>query len=148
MNTLRSKIAEYLLHKGMDIYRKKTEETLEFESLNEGDKDDINDYLGLEGNESILFYQKSGYGGLQGMYCDGAEFHLGHNVNELQESISELVYTENKHNKRTMSMIRSYLKSLVSLSNDIRIKHHNLICEAKLEILKKHKETIDIIKKK
>ncbi len=136
------------LRKGMDIYRKKTEETIEFESLNEGDKDDINDYLGLKGKESIQFYRKSGYGALQGMYCDGAEFHLGHNVNELQESISELVYTKNKHNKRTMSMINSYLKTLVSLANMMNMKHHNLICMAKLEILKKHKETIDIIKKK
>ena len=135
-----------LLKNGMDIYRKKTEETLEFELLNEGDKEDIKDYLGLEDKENMRFYINSGYGALQGIYCDGAEFHLGHNVNELQESISKLVYTKNNHNKRTMSMIRSYLKSLVRIANNINMKHHNLICEAKLEILKKHKETIDIIK--
>ena len=64
------------LNKGMDIYRKKTEETLEFESLNEGDKYDIRDYLGLEDEEALQFYTKSGYGRLQGMYCDGAEFHI------------------------------------------------------------------------
>ena len=136
------------LRKGMNIYRKKTEETIEFESLNEGDKDDIKDYLGLEGKEAIGFYRRSGYGALQGMYCDGAEFHLGHNVNELQESISELVYTKNKHNEHAMKMINSYLKSLVSLANEMNMKHHNLICMAKLEILKKHKEVIDIIKEK
>ncbi len=137
-----------LISKGMKIYKEKTEETLEFESLNEGNKNDIKDYLGLNEKQCTQFYLKSGYAHLQGMYCDGSEFHLNDCVKELVEFVSELVYTKNKHNKWTMNMINENLKFLVSLSNQITMKHYNLICMSKLEILKKHKKTIDIIKEK
>ena len=136
------------LSKGMKIYKEKTKETLEFESLNEGDKYDIRDYLGLNEEECTQFYLKSGYGRLQGMYCDGAEYHLKYSVEEIMSNISRLGYTENKYNKRKIHTINDHLKTLISLSNQIMTKHHNLICMAKLEILKKHKETIDIIKEK
>ena len=135
------------LNKGMIIYEKKTKETLEFESLNEGNKCDIKDYLGLEDDKEFSqFYMKSGYGNLQGMYCDGAEFHIIDSVKDLEESISRLAYTKNDHNRRKMNRIKSHLKFLKTLAKQIYMKHHNTICEAKLEILKKHKETIDVIK--
>ena len=56
------------------------------------------------------------------------------------------MYTKNNHNKREISHIKSNLKFLKTLAKEIDMKHHNLICEAQLDILKKHKQTIDLIK--